>query len=119
MKKAKETLDEAIFTHSRWKTRLKKMIESGQSEVALGTIGDPHHCQFGKWLDSSKGAQKSKYHSEVNRLHSEFHKNAAEVASLAITGQAKEATHRMELGSTFSKTSAQLVNILADWKDKL
>jgi len=119
MEEIEETIDEAIYAHSRWKTRLKNMINSGRSDVPVSNIRNPHHCQFGKWLDSSKEAKKSSYYTEVIKLHKQFHENAAEVAGLAISGQTIEATHKMEIGSTFSKTSAKLVNILADWKSKL
>lgn len=94
-------------------------VLSGQSDMPLRNIRNPHHCQFGKWLDSSKIAKKSKHYNEVNTLHIEFHERAAEVAGLAISGQSKSATHKMEIGSEFSKTSAKLVNILADWKSDL
>ena len=115
----KETIDEAIYAHSRWKTRLKNMINSGQSDVPLKNIRDPHHCQFGQWLGSSTEAKKSKYYNEVIKLHVKFHEKAAEVAGLAISGQSESAKHKMEIGSVFSKTSAKLVNILADWKGNL
>jgi len=114
-----EMIDEAIYAHSRWKTRLKNMIQSGQSDVALSAIKSPHQCQFGRWLDSSKKAKKSKYYNEVTKLHAKFHERAAEVAGLATSGQAEEASKKMEMGSQFSKTSAKLVNILADWREQL
>jgi len=119
MEDIEETIDEAIYAHSRWKMRLKKMIDSGLSEVPISTIKSSNHCQFGQWLDSSKDAKKSKYYKEVFKLHAKFHEKAAEVATLAIDGQAEEATKKMGMGSQFSKTSAKLVNILADWKSKV
>jgi hypothetical protein len=115
----KTAIDEAIYAHSRWKTRLKNIIHSGESDVPLLIIGNPHECQFGKWLDSDKDAKKSSYYSQVNKLHTEFHEEASEVAKLALSGLAREANEKMEMGSKFSELSAKLVNILAEWKGSL
>jgi hypothetical protein len=115
----KTEIDEAIYAHSRWKMRLRGIIQSGQSEVSLLIIRSPHECQFGEWLDSSKDAKKSSYYQRVSSIHAQFHEEAAEVAKLALNGLAEEANKKMEMGSKFSEISAKLVNVLAEWKNSL
>lgn len=112
-------IDEAIYAHSRWKMRLKNIIQSGQTDVPLLIIKNPNECQFGKWLNSDKEAKKSSYYQQVNELHAKFHEEAAEVVKLALSGLAKEAAEKMEMGSKFSELSAKLVNILAEWRNSL
>lgn len=51
------------------------------------------------------------YH-DVRTLHAAFHEKAGRVLSLAVSGKDTEASKAMELGSAFSKVSAQLVTAL-------
>ncbi len=109
----KETIEKAIWAHSRWKIHLKQAIETGQSNFTVEEVQNPHHCAFGQWLDSAYGRTLPDY-SEVFELHSAFHQEASQILSLALAGQTSEATAKMQLGSPFNQQTAKLVNKLAE-----
>ena len=109
----KETIDKAIWAHSRWKTHLKQAIETGQSHFTVAEVQNPHNCAFGQWLDSKEG-QGLKDYSEIVELHSTFHQEASQILSLALAGLTREATAKMQLGSDFNQKTAKLVNKLAE-----
>jgi hypothetical protein len=108
-----ETIDKAIWAHSRWKVHLKKAIETGQSEFTIEGVRNPHRCAFGQWLDSPDGRHLPDY-SEIVELHSTFHQEASHILELALMGETSEATQKMQLGSRFNQLTAKLVNKLAD-----
>ncbi|RKZ60051.1 MAG: hypothetical protein DRR16_25585 [Candidatus Parabeggiatoa sp. nov. 3] len=108
-----DKIDPAIWAHSRWKVHLKEAIETGQSDFNVETVRNPHACAFGQWLDSKEGKTLSHY-SEIVELHQNFHKEAAQILSLALIGQKDEAASKIQLGSEFSHMTARLVNTLAD-----
>lgn len=109
----KETIEKAIWAHSRWKTHLKQAIETGKSHVTIEDVRNPHTCAFGEWLDSKEG-QKLPGYSDINELHTAFHEEASHILGLALTGQANEATAKMQVGSNFNQLTAKLVNKLAE-----
>ena len=109
----KETIDKAIWAHSRWKVHLKKAIATGQSDFSIRDVQNPHTCVFGKWLDSAAGKSLPSY-SQIFELHKKFHEEASHILELALMGQTNEATEQMKLGSHFNQLTAQLVNKLAD-----
>ena len=108
-----ETIDKAIWAHSRWKVHLKQAIETGQSDFSVADVQNPHTCAFGKWLDSAVGKSLPDY-SQIFELHKKFHEEASQILELALIGKTHEATEQMKLGSHFNQLTAQLVNKLAD-----
>ncbi len=109
----KETIDKAIWAHSRWKTHLKNAIETGQSDFSVEQTRNHHTCAFGQWLDSKEGKRLRDY-QEIAKLHQAFHEEASHILSLALAGQKKDASDKIQLGSQFSQLTAQLVNKLAE-----
>jgi hypothetical protein len=109
----KDTIDKAIWAHSRWKVHLKQAIQTGQSDFSIGNVRNPHICAFGKWLDSAAGKRLPDY-SHIIELHENFHKEASHILELALTGQTNEAAEKMQLGSHFNQLTAKLINKLAD-----
>ncbi len=114
-KLAEETVDKAIWAHSRWKSHLQSAIVNGQSEFSVKEARDPRSCQFGKWLYSAEGKELPNL-KEVIDLHEKFHVEAAKVLTLAITGHAEEAKAKLQLGSDFSRLTARLVEALVKAK---
>jgi hypothetical protein len=106
-------IEKAIWDHSRWKTHLKQAIETGESDFNVTDTGNPHACTFGHWLDSEDGRTLADYDTIVG-LHEEFHKEASTILALALQGSASEATARMQIGSKFNRSTAKLVNALAE-----
>ncbi|MBK9132100.1 MAG: CZB domain-containing protein [Gammaproteobacteria bacterium] len=115
----KEEIDKAIGAHGMWKARLKQAIETGKSEVSADTIRQDNQCNFGKWLygTSLSATDKSSAHyRSVRELHAEFHKCAARVADLAVTGQKDEAVRMLALGGDFASVSSRLTAAMMEWK---
>ena len=115
-----EHINRAIAAHAQWKTRLRQAIESGKSEWTADSVRPDNLCEFGKWLCSSSSAETTTERwKTIKALHTEFHKEAARILALALTGRKAEAAAAVALGSHFSKTSADLTLTLATWRDSL
>jgi hypothetical protein len=115
-----EQIRNAIVAHSRWKARLRQAIDSGKSEWKAESVRPDNLCDFGKWLHSVSPTEKTTERwRKVRDLHSEFHKEAARVLTLALSGQKAEAEKAFALGSHFSKTSADLTMTLVAWRDSI
>ena len=115
--KIKSEVEKAILAHSRWKTHLKEAITTGESHFSVANVWNSHLCEFGKWLDSAEANTIPNY-QEVVKLHQEFHKAAAQILELALSGKREEALNQMQLGgrSDFNQLSARLVSKLAELK---
>lgn len=108
-----DTIDKAIWAHSRWKIHLKQAIETGKSDFTVENTSNPHACIFGQWLDSKEGKHLQDYDTIVE-LHNSFHTEASHILDLALKGHASEATAKMQMGSRFNQLTAKLVNRLAE-----
>ena len=106
-------MGEAIVMHNRWKFDLKQAIATGQSHIIVEDAKNHLLCSFGKWLYSAEGIILPNYLERVE-VHGEFHKEAANILSLALTGESSEAIARMQLGSYFSRISSNLIDKLAE-----
>lgn len=114
-----QEIDKAISAHGMWKTRLKSVVATGQSEVPPALIKVDNQCEFGKWLYSPALSQEDKAsdnYSTVRRLHSEFHKVAGRVVELAVGGNRSEAEALLSMNGEFSTVSAQLTQAMMAWK---
>jgi hypothetical protein len=109
-----EQVQAAVLAHSEWKQRLRLAISTGKSDFRVEVVHQDNQCGFGKWLyaEGATSFPSATAYEDVRRLHREFHEEAARVLSHAITGKPAEASRAMELGSPFSKVSAQLVTAL-------
>lgn len=108
----------AIGAHSLWKGRLLRAIDTGASEFDPANVDPDDRCEFGQWLHRTiDAAQKTgNDYKDVKALHATFHKEAARILRLAVTGKKDEA--RTLLQGDYAKLSMQLVQKLSDWKRK-
>jgi hypothetical protein len=110
----------AIAAHARWKYYLRQAIETGTSEWTVAEVRPDDRCEFGAWLrelpPEDRGSQNW---GEVRRLHTEFHKAAAEVLSLALAGRREEAEAAIAQGSRFGKASTKLTITMTAWQKEL
>lgn len=117
----KEEIDNAIAAHGQWKHKLRKAIDTGESESTPERVKQDNNCAFGKWLhvriDAS--AKASAHYPKAVSLHAEFHKIAGHVLDLALKGEKDQASSLISLGSEFSKLSAQLTKELKTWQESL
>ena len=110
-------IEKAIGAHGLWKGRLRAAIDSGSSEFKVEKVQLDNQCDFGKWLYSLPASeQQSEFGKKVMALHKEFHVQAAQLLSLAVTGKKKEAEAAISLGSNFSRISSELTRTLSEWK---
>lgn len=114
----KERFDSAILAHGHWKKRLKIAIETSNAELTLKEAKDFYNCPFGQWLHSKDG-KKLPQHSELVRVHREFHEEAVVILQLTLQGLVTEAKGRMVLGSRFGQLTAELINKLVEVRDSL
>ena len=106
-----EEIKKAIGAHGMWKMRLQSAIDTAKSEFTAENVCRDNQCDFGRWLYRAEipAAEKSGPHYEkVRCLHAEFHKKAAEVLKVAVTGKKEEAKNLMATNSPFAVVSGQL-----------
>ncbi|MDR3487011.1 MAG: CZB domain-containing protein [Bradyrhizobium sp.] len=115
----KEEITKAIGAHGMWKARLKMAIETGKTDASVTDVGKDNVCAFGQWLygPSVDAAMKgSGEFKEVQKLHAEFHKIAAQVLQLALQGKKGEADKVMAQGSAFTDVSGRLTSAMMRWQ---
>ncbi len=114
-------INKAIKAHSVWKVRLKDAVDTGKSEFTPSKVRDNHICEFGKWLAGLSPAEKAlDDYKRIQPLHEKFHAEAANVLQLAISGQREKAHVALtDIRSDFVYVSAQLINALSEWKQRI
>jgi hypothetical protein len=119
MASIQEDIDKALGAHALWKMRLRTAIHKGQLDIAASEIARDDRCEFGRWLRGAtipKEAKASKHFAVVVRLHSEFHRVAAQIAELAIAGRKDEASKLLNSGE-YARTSDGLAQAMEAWRD--
>lgn len=112
-----EELDKAIGAHGMWKTRLRGAIETGKLDATIETIKVDDQCAFGKWLYTLSTVDKSSNHFKtVKEFHADFHKTAARVAELALSGKKAEAEKMIAQGGEYATISSKLTQAMMEWK---
>lgn len=103
-----DELRQAIAAHGQWKVKFRDFM-AGKLELDANVVQQNNQCQFGKWLESQghKLLKKGDY-DEINQLHTEFHKVAAEVIRKKKAGQTQAAEQALATGGAFTTTSARL-----------
>jgi hypothetical protein len=61
----------------------------------------------------------SKHYQTVKELHAEFHKTAARIAELAVSGNKTEAEKMMSFGGEYTKISGKLTSAMMEWKKNI
>jgi hypothetical protein len=117
---SKEAIDSALTAHSQWKKRLQEAINNGKSEFKVDVVKTDNACQFGQWLYNLPDADKKNPEFEnIKNLHAEFHKTAASILELGLSGKKEDALKRIEHGGDYGRITGKLVLALNDWKNKL
>jgi len=98
----------AIAAHAKWKYYLRQAIKTGKSEWTVPTVRVDDQCEFGTWLRSVEPA---------DRGHGEFHRAAADVLELALSGRRDEAEAAIAPDSRFADVSKKLTLAMMAWKE--
>ena len=113
-----EQINEAIASHGLWKFRLKKAIETGESDWTVPELRRDDACEFGQWLHNLPPAeQASEHRRDVQDLHAQIHVEAAKVLQLATDGRKADAEAAIRFGSPFAVLSAKLTSAMTAWRD--
>lgn len=115
-----EKLNLAIAAHAKWKHLLKEVIDSQKCDRTLDSVKADSQCDFGKWLMSLSGADRTSVHWQtIHKLHAEFHIAAAKVLEMALKGKRDEATAELSMHGAFTRVSSQLTVAVSNWKREL
>ncbi|MDH5649580.1 MAG: CZB domain-containing protein [Gammaproteobacteria bacterium] len=114
----KEQITAAIGVHGMWKTRIRSATQTGMSEWRPDFVTSSHNCDFGKWLDSFPEAARHADYAKVFALHSDFHKEAARVLGMALSGHKENAEKAISIGSDYEKLTVSLTKAMMEWRDK-
>ena len=115
-----DEIQKAIAAHTTWKSRLRTAIDAGRSDVTAEQVEPDNLCAFGKWLHGLPSSDRNSEHfKKVQPLHAAFHKEAANVLRLALSGKKPEASKCMASGGSYLTASTQLIIALTRWQESL
>jgi hypothetical protein len=115
-----DQITKAIGAHGTWKSRLKRAIDTGASELVPEKVATDDQCEFGKWLYSLPEADRNtNEYRQAKALHACFHKEAGEVLRLALAGQKDTAMRCIAVDGTFGQASEKLTSQMIAWKASL
>ena len=109
-----QQVDASISAHGKWLTQLKIAIEDGTSQFDPESVRADNRCDFGKWLydDFPKSPESRKLFDDIRETHAKFHRKAAHILQLAISGHAEEALKLMDYQGEFMRLSGELILLL-------
>ncbi len=114
----KNSIKNAIGSHGLWKGRLRSAIDKQKTDWDVDYVRSCHNCDFGKWLDSGKATlSKFEHYQRVYEKHKNLHITTAEVITLALAGQKKEAQDLLE--GKFQNESLALTVEMMEWTKSL
>jgi len=115
-----QQIDAAIVMHSQWITELKIAIEDGSSKFDPEVVATDNRCEFGKWLYDGfpRDAKIGGSFEPIRETHAAFHRTAAEILRLALSGDADAALTKMSLQAEFMQLSSRLIFLLKELRVK-
>jgi len=107
-------IDAAVNAHGKWITELRIAIEEGSSVFDPEIVRTDNSCDFGKWLydDFPKSPESLELFDDIRETHAKFHRKAAHILQLAISGRAPEALKLMDYQGEFMRLSGELILLL-------
>jgi hypothetical protein len=112
-----DQINTAIGVHGMWKSRILSAAETGMSEWKPEFVDSSHNCDFGKWLDSFPTGAKSLPYKKVVELHADFHKEAARVLKLALSGHKEDAKVAIAIGTPYNDLTVHLTKAMMEWRE--
>lgn len=114
------SINDAIGAHGTWKMKLKTAIRTGKSDINPHDAGCDDRCKFGQWLHGptiDAATRQGVPYGVIKRLHADFHRSAAQVLQLAVSGQPQKA--EAAAAQDFTPRSEKLIVALNKWKNEL
>jgi hypothetical protein len=113
----REEIEKALTAHGAWRQRLINVIATGNSDVNVAQVQVDNACVFGKWFYGLPPASRSAdVCTKIQKLHAEFHKEAARILDLALAGKKTDAEKAIQFGTPFMDISGKLSLALTQWK---
>jgi hypothetical protein len=111
-------IDAAVNAHGKWITELRIAIEEGSSAFDPEIVRTDNHCAFGKWLydDFPKSPESRQLFDDIRDKHAKFHRMAANILQLAISGHAEAALKLMDYKGEFMRLSGELILLLKGFR---
>jgi hypothetical protein len=110
------TAKDAIARHMQWKITLQLAIALNEplSPSAIRAIEHSEECPIGRWLVSqyTLGIRGTAEYRDLVAGHEEFHREAAQVASLINSRKYGAARRALDPNSSFRRTSQAMANAI-------
>jgi hypothetical protein len=116
--KFRNQINKAIGAHSLWKRRLMAAVQAGNTELTVEQVAKDSACELGKWLSSAsipEALRETSQFAACRELHAEFHKAAAEVLRLAVSGNKAAALAALGGDTKFANLSSALTLSMMKW----
>ena len=96
------TFVDIITSHASWKAKFKIAIETKET-LDVSLIAKDNCCDLGQWLYNADGNLES--YKACVITHADFHKEAANIATLINEAKYEEATRLIGYASGYAKLS--------------
>jgi hypothetical protein len=108
---------EAVVAHTRWKIRLRLLIEGTGEALDPDVVVRDDRCDLGKWIyaEGPRLARGASY-QELRTSHADFHKVAADVVRTSQAGDRETAAAQLEPGARFDRASLATVSAILKLK---
>lgn len=111
-----EQINKALLAHGAWKMRLSSAIDSGSCEFIPTQVQVDNRCDFGKWFYELPAKEReTEAAKNIQKLHAEFHTEAARILNMALKGEKNAALKSMLPGEKYSIISGHLVLAMNQW----
>jgi len=109
-------VDSIIDAHRQWKVKLRDAIEKGD-QIDVKTLERDDCCALGKWIygDGQRLNGRPSFVALIDK-HARFHRVAGQVGELINKGEYLRAEQALGHGSTFSKATIEVVQVLSGAK---
>lgn len=112
--------DQAIGKHSKWKSKLRRYLESYDGSLHPDAVSLDHNCFLGSWI-YGEGARYSLLpeYTKLKYEHARFHTLASELVRKANSGESVSEQTAPCASSEFSQASSAVVIAIMAVKKRL
>ncbi len=128
-----EEIDAAILAHLTWIKKIKTtvalsarttnsvVLDQKKHIEMIENVQSDENCKFGIWLHKIVTPELKcvSYFDVIQKLHQQFHQEAAEIITLSLNGKSKKAQKLLTDQASFTLCSSSLIEKLEEWKNYL
>lgn len=102
----------AVRSHVEWTARLRIFI-AGREHLEADIVSRDDRCPLGHWIyGEGLCCQHLDEYTELKNLHAKFHRSAARIVTIAVSGNTIAVAKKLEFGSDFRNVLDNLINVL-------